>query len=59
MRQLKSNAITGKLLPQKVNYSIKHEEEIEEMIDKYIKNDCNLKVNYDNEANPIFVKKEK
>ncbi len=57
MTQLKFDAITGELLPQKISYDVKHEEETEEMFEKYIKSECNFKVDYDNEANPIFIKK--
>jgi len=59
MAQSKFDASTGELLPQKVICNVKHEEETEEMIDKYVNNECNFQIEYDNESNPIFIKKEK
>lgn len=37
MGQLKFDAKTGKLLPQKISYRVKHEEAIEEILEEYIK----------------------
>ncbi len=37
MGQLKFDAITGKLLPQKISYNVKHEEAIEEMLEDCVK----------------------
>ena len=48
----------GLLKPQKINFIIKHNESDEEFIDKYFESECNFRVDYDNEGNPIF-KKEK
>lgn len=49
----------GVFIPQKINYDVKHNEKDEELIEKYIKNNCNFKIDYDNDANPIFIKKIK
>jgi len=57
--QLKFDAITGVLLPQKISYNVQHEEEIEEMLEKYIKKKTNYQINYDQKGNAIFIKKEK
>jgi len=54
MTQLKFDAKTGRLLPQKVRYEIKHSELDEETIEKYIKNECNFEVKCDNEGDLIF-----
>jgi len=47
------------LLPQKISYNVQHEEEIEEMLEKYIKKKTNYQINYDQKGNAIFIKKEK
>jgi len=49
----------GNLMPQKIKYKPKRDEETEEMVDKYIKRKINFQINYDNDGNSIFVKKEK
>lgn len=59
MTQLKFDAITGELLAQKISYNVKHEEGVEEMLEKYIKKKTNYQINYDREGNAIFIKKEK
>ena len=58
MNQLKFDE-NGAFIPQRVNYNIKHEEEIEEMLENYLNNECNFQIKYDNKSNPIFIKKEK
>lgn len=59
MTQLKFDAITGELLPQKISYDVIHEEETEEMFEKYIKKKTNFQIDYNDEGNATFVKKEK
>lgn len=49
----------GKLLPQKVNYTINHSEPDEEMIEKYINKKCEFRIEFDNKGDPIFKKKGK
>lgn len=56
MAQLKFDKKTGKLSPQKVNYVIKHNEWDEEIIDNYIENNCNFKIEYDKQGYIIFKK---
>jgi len=53
MTQLKFDE-KGALIPQKISYAIKHSELDEETIEKYIKNECNFEVKYDNEGDLIF-----
>ena len=48
----------GVFIPQRVNYKLKRDEEKEEMIDKYINNECNFQIEYDNEGEPKVKKKE-
>ena len=57
MSQLRFNK-NGLFIPQKTKYLIKHNELDKEFIEKYINDECNFKVSYDNEANPIFIKKK-
>lgn len=59
MAQLKFDKKTGNLSPQKVNYVIKHNELDNEMIDKYLQRKTDFSIDYDNEGNAIFIKKEK
>ncbi len=59
MDQLKFSEETGELLPQKVTYTVKHDEADEESIDIYIKNECNFKIEYDNEGELLFKQKTK
>ena len=47
----------GNLIPQIVKYEVKHEEETEEILDKYIKKKTDFQIDYDNEGNAIFIKK--
>lgn len=58
MSQLKFDK-NGLFIPQKAKYIIKHNELDEEFIEKYINNECNFKVSYDNKADPVFIKKNK
>jgi len=58
MSQLKFDK-NGVFIPQKIKFKIKRSELDEEFIEKYIENNCNFKIKYDNEANPIFVKKNR
>ena len=48
----------GDLIPQIINYEVKHEEETEEMLDKYLKKKTNFQIDYDKRGNAIFIKKE-
>ena len=57
MTQLKFDG-NGGFIPQRVNYKLTKDEEKEEMIDKYVNNECNFQIEYDNKSNPIFIKKE-
>lgn len=49
----------GFLIPQKINYKPKKDEETEEMMEKYIKKKIDFQIDYDNEGNAIFLKKKK
>lgn len=49
----------GSLISQKVNYTIKHDETDEELVDNYIKNECNFKIEYNKEGKTEFTEKEK
>lgn len=49
----------GYLIPQKVNYTIKRNEMDEVSIDIYIKNECNFKIEYNNEGELLFKQKTK
>ena len=54
--KMKFDKKTRKLLPQKIKYAIKHDEVDEEIINKYIENECNFRIEYENES-PKFTKK--
>lgn len=58
MSQLKFDK-NGVFIPQIIKFNVKRNELDEEMIEKYIKRKTNFQVDYDNEGNPIFVKKKK
>jgi len=58
MSQLKFDK-NGVFIPKKTNLTIKHDELDEEMINEYINNECSFQIEYDNESNPIFIKKDK
>ncbi|HUS49142.1 MAG TPA: hypothetical protein VMZ91_03200 [Candidatus Paceibacterota bacterium] len=49
---------TGMLLPQKIKYIVKHEEETEEMLDRYLQKKTNFQIDYDSKGDAIFIKKE-
>ena len=46
-------------MPQIVKYDVKHEEEAEEMLEKYIKKKTDFQIDYDHEGNARFTKKRK
>lgn len=56
MSNLKFNQ-KGDLIPQKIKYKIKHNELDEETIEECIQNNYNFKIEYNNEENTIFNKK--
>lgn len=56
MTQLKFDK-KGFLIPQRINYDIKHNERDKELINKYIENECNFKTEYNNKGEPKFVEK--
>lgn len=58
MTQLRFNE-EGILIPQKINYDVKHDERDKEFIDEYLKERSDFLIDYDNKGNAIFVKKEK
>ncbi len=58
MAQLKFNK-KGILIPQKISYDVKHNERDKELIDRHLKRKTDFQIDYDNEGNAIFVKKEK
>ncbi len=39
-------------------YTVKHDETDEESIDIYIKNECNFKIEYNNEGKTRFIKRK-
>ncbi len=47
----------GALVPQKVKYKIKHEEETEDLINNYININCNFQIVFDKKGDPVFRKK--
>lgn len=49
----------GRLIPQRIKYVITHEEETQDIIDKYINNSCNFQIGFDKKGNPVFKEKEK
>jgi len=49
----------GVLIPQKINYDIKHNERDREFIDEYIKKKTDFRIDYDHEGDPIFKEKNK
>lgn len=57
MTQLKFDK-KGFLIPQKINYDVKHNEKDKELIDKYIKKKTNFRIDYDHKGNPIFKEKK-
>lgn len=58
MTQLKFNK-KGCLIPQKIRYDVKHNERDKAFIDRYLKKKTNFQIDYNNEGNATFVKKEK
>ena len=56
MAQLKFNK-KGLLIPQKINYKVKHNERDKEFIDKYIESECNFKIKYDKKGDFKFIEK--
>ena len=49
----------GFLLPQKIEYKVRHDEQTEEFIDKYIENDCNFQIEFDKKGDCKFEKRKK
>lgn len=49
----------GNLIPQRIKYKPKRDEETKEMIEKYIKKKTDSQIDYDNEGNATFIKKGK
>jgi len=48
---------SGTFIPQIVKLNVKRNELDEEMIEKYIKNDCNFQIEYNKRGEPQFIKK--
>lgn len=57
MAQLRFNK-EGFLVPQRVSYDIKHNEKYIELIDKYIRDECDFRVKYNDKGEPRFIKKK-
>ena len=49
----------GKLLPQKVNYKVRHDEQIEDLIEEYINDKCDLQIEFNEKGDAVLRKKEK
>lgn len=49
----------GSLIPQKINYDIKHNERDKEFIDEYMKNKCNFEIKYNNKGDFKIIEKNK
>ena len=47
----------GRLAPKKIKYKIKHDEETEDFIDKYINNSCNFQIEFDKKGDVTFKEK--
>ena len=49
---------TGKLISQKINYKVRHDEQTEELIDNYINDKCIFQIKFSKSGDCIFNKKE-
>lgn len=58
MSQLRFNK-EGVLIPQKIRYDIKLDERDKELIDEFIKDECNFKIKHNSEGDPEFNEKNK
>ena len=58
MTQLKFSK-KGRLLRQTVNYKVKHDEETEDLIEKYINDKCDFRIEFNEKGDAILRKKEK
>ena len=58
MKNIKFDS-NGNITSQKVNYKIRHEEETEDLIEKYITNKCNFDIKFDEKGDVTFKEKEK
>ena len=58
MTQLKFDK-KGRLLRQTVNYRVKHDEQTEDLIEKYINDKCDFQPEFNEKGEAILGKKEK